>query len=116
MSNPNIYKHKSNGVEVLTHEGPDALYELLDYIEDNFPDQQAREGVSTSDIPALQWESEMQRASLDHVNDHGPKNLTGHKGSDGSKPFERLARYGHCPGLSGENLAYGNFEPIHIVL
>lgn len=58
----------------------------------------------------------MQKASLDHVTDHGPKNLTGHKGSDGSKPFERLGRYGHCPGLSGENLAYGDFEPIHIVL
>ena len=58
----------------------------------------------------------MQKASLDHVNDHGPKNLTGHKGSDGSKPFERLGRYGHCPGFSGENLAYGDFEPIHIVL
>ena len=38
MSNPNIYKHKSNGLEVLTHEGPDALYELIDYIEDNFPE------------------------------------------------------------------------------
>jgi len=38
----------------------------------------------------LIWEAKMAMASRDHVMDHGPKGLVGHKGSDGTTPFDRV--------------------------
>jgi uncharacterized protein YkwD len=50
-------------------------------------------------------------AARDLVMDHGPKGLTGHKGSDGSTSFERIGRYGEWDGKAGENLYYGYKDP-----
>ena len=38
----------------------------------------------------------------------GPKGLTGHSGTDGSSPFDRMNRYGKWGGTAGENIAYGD--------
>ncbi|MBA4418183.1 MAG: hypothetical protein C0392_09785 [Syntrophus sp. (in: bacteria)] len=46
-------------------------------------------------------------AARDIVNDHGPRGLTGHKGSDGKSPFDRMKRYGGLEGDAAENLIYG---------
>ena len=43
----------------------------------------------------------------DLLNDHGPKGLTGHRGSDGSSFFDRILRHGQWEGKAGENLVYG---------
>jgi len=37
----------------------------------------------------------------------GPLGFTGHSGTDGSKPWDRLKRYGEWGGQVGENIAYG---------
>lgn len=67
-------------------------------------------------LEKLQFDSKMQLGSVDHVMDHGPKGLVGHKGSDGSAPSERLERYGELPGLSGEAIAYGEMSPVEVVM
>ena len=54
----------------------------------------------------------MQLACFDHVMDHGPLGKMGHKGTDLSKPFERIGRYGECLGMSAETVAYGELSPL----
>jgi hypothetical protein len=46
-------------------------------------------------------------AARDLVQDLGPKGLTGHQGSDGSSPIERMNRYGQWEGKTVEILTYG---------
>lgn len=60
-------------------------------------------------IPALEISRGMSRASKDHVSDHGSKGKTGHIGTDGSKFYDRLSRYGNvgCPNHQFENISYG---------
>ena len=102
---PNLYTDPVTGREQLTHEGPKAINSLIEYIKRMPP-----VGSPTSLRP-YSWESKMQEAAMDHVRDHGWQGKVGHKSTNGSKPFERLQRYGGVPGLSGENIAYGNFDP-----
>jgi uncharacterized protein YkwD len=54
-------------------------------------------------------------AARDLVQDLGPKGLTGHKGSDGSSPFERMNRYGQWEGKTVEILTYGYKEADELV-
>ena len=59
----------------------------------------------------------MVRASRDHAKDQEVSRKTGHIGSDGSTPFDRLSRYGAVPGQLGENIVYGNYkEPVEHIL
>jgi uncharacterized protein YkwD len=44
--------------------------------------------------PALQPSRGMSQAAADLVKDQGPQGATGHTGSDGSSPFDRMKRYG----------------------
>ena len=46
-------------------------------------------------------------AAASLVKDHGPKGLTGHRGSDGKDAFYRMNSYGIWDEKAGENLYYG---------
>lgn len=64
----------------------------------------------TDPLPPLTPSLGMSQAALDHVMDMGSSGQSGHYGTDGSDPFERLNRYGQwdaSPGnRAGENLSY----------
>lgn len=49
----------------------------------------------------------LSKACADHINDLGPKGLTGHTGSDGSSVDQRIERYGEWGGKIGENISFG---------
>jgi uncharacterized protein YkwD len=57
----------------------------------------------------------MCHAAADHCDDQ-VGGRTGHRGSDGSNPGDRLSRYGVWSGLWGENIAYGKTTAREIVL
>ena len=58
----------------------------------------------------------MAQACEDHVDDTGAQGLTGHTGTDGSSPFERMDRYGKWYRNASENIAYMSDTAIDIVM
>lgn len=55
-------------------------------------------------------------AALSHVLDQGAIGARGHKGSDGSTPWKRLARFGRWSGHAAENISYGLNDARRIVV
>ncbi len=53
----------------------------------------------------------MSRGARDHVRDSGPRGRTGHVGTDGSHPWDRVNRHGSWLVTMGENIAYGRYDP-----
>ena len=95
---------RGDGVNQMTHEGAAAVQEAISVLSETPP------------IPLFEKVPPgMSLAALDHVNDTGPKGLTGHDGSDGSKLSDRLDRYGSPKVTWGENIDYGNKDPFAIV-
>ena len=58
----------------------------------------------------------MQQAAKDHVLDMGPEGKTGHTGTDGSQPKDRMSKYGKVEGMSGEHIDYGEKQPHEVIL
>ncbi|HEY3276732.1 MAG TPA: CAP domain-containing protein [Syntrophorhabdaceae bacterium] len=58
-------------------------------------------------LPPLKVSRGLCLAARELLIDHGPRGLTGHKGSDGSTSFVRMNKYGQWDGKAGENLYYG---------
>ena len=56
------------------------------------------------------------QASKDHVLDTGPSGITSHTGTDGTRPKDRMSKYVKVEGLSGENIDYGDKEPLDVIL
>ncbi len=71
---------------------------------------------NTSPLPPFKVSKGLCFAARDLLKDHGPKGLTGHKGSDGSTTFSRIMRYGGWEGKAGENLLYGYKDADRLVV
>lgn len=67
-------------------------------------------------MSALLWNDGLALAAHDHCADHGKQGLTGHRGTDGSSPWARIARYGVAYNNQGENIVYGQNTAIEIVM
>jgi len=89
---------------VRTREGVKAVEEAIRYLKTAEP------------APKLKISEGLSQAARDHVNDQSRSGKTGHIGHDGSKPYERMERYGSWEGLSGENIAYGDDSARMIVM
>jgi uncharacterized protein YkwD len=84
-------------VALRTTEGPAAVEDAIAFLQQAEPRQ------------ALQQSIGMSRAAADHVADQ--RNATGHIGTHGSRPADRVSRYGTWTGTIGENIAYGRYGP-----
>ncbi len=71
---------------------------------------------STPPSPPLTPSGVLEKAALDHVQDHEDNEIVGSKGSDGSGVYARIQRYGPVTGLMGENIKYGKDSPLEIVM
>ena len=83
-------------ISIRTNEGVSALDECIRVLTRS----PAREPLDPT--PGL------ARAARDHAQDTGPRGITGHEGTDGSRPWERVARYENWGGYVGENVSYGH--------
>lgn len=94
----------ANGAMVETQEGTAAVDEAIAFLERVRP------------CPALTPSRGLSLAAADHVKDTGPPGITGHTGTDGSQPADRIGRHGKWQNLVGENIAYGIDDARAIVL
>ncbi len=85
----------SDSVVRMTQEGVAAVDEAIQFLE------------STAPVPAVRASQGMSLGARDLARDQGPRGSTGHVGSDGSQPWDRVARYGDWEGEIAENVAYG---------
>ncbi|HKP71676.1 MAG TPA: CAP domain-containing protein, partial [Pyrinomonadaceae bacterium] len=59
-------------------------------------------------LPPLEVSKGMCLGAQDHIKDLVQHGSTGHKGSDGSLPEQRVSRYGSWQSAIGENIAYSS--------
>lgn len=91
-------------IAIRTREGVSAYHEAVNYLK------------RVSPVEALTMSVAISRACQDHCTDQGPRGRTGHTGSDGSSPFQRMARYGRWLRTAGENISYGPSTAERIVI
>lgn len=91
----NLIRIPGQTAAVLTREGVGAVDEAIDFL------------MAAEPAPPLTESDGMSRGATDHVEDQGPSGDTGHDGSDGSTPGERMDRHGSWNMIFAENLAYG---------
>ena len=85
-------------------EGKPAYKEAIDFLNKQAP------------VKALKLSEGMSRACMDHVLDQGPKGGFGHKSTDGTSPWARLAKYGKAVGEQAESISYGQKTPLKAVI
>lgn len=66
-------------------------------------------------LPPLAFSNGLAMSAMTHVMNQGVHGDTGHRGTDRSTPWDRIARYGKWYGHAGENIAYGVRDPRRIV-
>ena len=82
-----------------TSEGAAAVEEAIKFLETADP------------CPKLEGTPKgMCAAAGEHCADLAKSGLTGHEGSDGSSPFDRLERHGEWQVTAGENIAYASAD------
>jgi uncharacterized protein YkwD len=91
-------------IPIITQEGVAAL------------DGEIRYRRAAKPVSPLDLSMGLSRAARDHAKDLGRTGAMGHKGSDGSDPWERMSRYGPWKRKVAENIAYGSDHARHIVM
>ena len=81
---------------ITTSEGVRAVNDAIEFLR------------STNPLPPLTASLGMSLAAKDHVQDQGAAGQTGHTGTDGSTPDQRISRYGTAQTSVAESIAYGN--------
>jgi uncharacterized protein YkwD len=86
--------HYPEGGVLVTNEGVEALDDAIKFLRDAKP------------APPLELRKGMVQAAKSHATDLASSNKFGHRGSDGSKPDDRISRYGTWDDTVGENIVY----------
>lgn len=89
---------------LVTQEGAPAVQEAIDFCK------------QAGSLGPLKRNQALARAARDHARDLGPAGRTGHRGSDGSSPADRLRRHGKIIKAMAENLAFGDNDARGVVI
>jgi uncharacterized protein YkwD len=100
----NLIRIPGQTAAILTREGAGAVDEAIDFL------------MAVDPAPSLTPSEGMSRGAADHVRDQGPEGDTGHDGSDGSTPGDRIDRHGFWNMIFAENLAYGPDRAREVVM
>ena len=98
------YKNPHSDIAIKTTEGKKAYQECIAFLTKQEP-------LGTLDLC-----EGMCKSSEDHVNDLGPKGITGHDGTDGSKSSQRIERYVNWGVTCSENITFGPITSEDIVV
>jgi uncharacterized protein YkwD len=71
---------------------------------------------SATPLAPLSDATPLVRSARGHAHDIGPRGMTGHAGTDGSQPPDRIAQFGTPRSTSGEAIAFGSVSPRLIVV
>lgn len=96
--------HYPEGGVLVTNEGAAALDDAIDFLRKQKP------------LPALDVRSGMVKAAKVHAADLVTTDKSGHRGTDGSQPGERLDRFGRWEDSYGENIVYNSRTPRYDVI
>lgn len=66
-------------------------------------------------VPALVWNRKLELAAGRHAKDMYVNDLSGHTGSNGSSPDDRILKAGYQWSMCGENVAYGFYSVKEVV-
>lgn len=88
----------SQGGRGPSFEGPSAVAEAVRFLEKQRP------------LAPLTVSEGIRNGALAHVLDMGPTGGQGHKGHNGSQPWDRMARFGKWFGGAGENIDFGQHD------
>ncbi|MCU0369897.1 MAG: CAP domain-containing protein [Bacteroidales bacterium] len=66
-------------------------------------------------VPALEWNKKLELAATRHVKDMSVNDLSGHMGSNGSLPDDRITGAGYSWSMCGENVASGFYSVKDVV-
>ena len=69
-----------------------------------------------SPLKPLQWDENLAKSAIEHVDDIGPKGLLLYQSSDGTEPEDRITKYGDYIGQLGENIDFGPNDAIGIIV
>ena len=96
--------HKPGEDPIQTYEGPEAIEEAIDFLQNQKP------------VCKLNYNEHISLACKDHVHDIGVKGLTTHEGSDGKNISDRIEKYCEWDGALAENLDFGFKNAENIIL
>jgi hypothetical protein len=88
-------RREPDGIDLLVEEGVAALDEAVSVLR------------ATGRLPRVAPSPALVRAARVHARDLDAHDATGHEGSDGSQPHERIARFARLEGLTAENITFG---------
>ena len=96
--------HYPEGGVLVTNEGVAAVDDAIAFVKKLKP------------LPPLDLRSGMVKAAKAHVDDLVSSGKSGHRGSDGSQPGQRLDRFGRWNEAYGENIVYESRTPRYDVI
>lgn len=96
--------HYPEGGVLVTNEGVVALDEAISFLRKQKP------------LPALEVRGGMVKAAKAHADDLVSSGKSGHRGSDGSQPGQRLDQFGRWDESYGENIVYNSRTPRYDVI
>ena len=67
-------------------------------------------------LQPLQWNDNLAKSALSHVNDIGPKGLLLYQSSDGTEPEDRISKFGHYTDSLGENIDFGPNDAMGVLV
>jgi len=93
-----------NKIKIQMSEGDSVFEEAIRFLEDLPP------------LKEFQWDENLCRSAQEHVDDIGPKGLLLYQSSDGTKPEDRIAKYGKYIENLGENIDFGPNDALGVII